>query len=62
MYPFTNPSGKMKVSQAMPLMNFISNEWNLNLVCLPSEQKMFSWGHGSFRITNRILKHSERNN
>lgn len=62
MYPFTNPSGKMKVSQAMPLMNIISLDWNLGLICFPSDQKMLSWGKCSFRITSRILKHSERNN
>ncbi len=63
MYPFTNPIGKMKVSQAMPLLNFISHEWQLSLVCLPAEQKMLSWGNGiAERIATRILKHSQRNN
>lgn len=60
-YPFTNTIGKMKVSQAMKLINFISIDWHLNIRCIPAEQKMLSFGN-SFTVANRIIKNSARNN
>lgn len=60
MYPFTNQVGTMKVSQAMPIMNFIAVDWNQRLRCTP-DHKMLSFGK-SFRIVNRILVQSARNN
>lgn len=62
MYPFTNETGKMKVSQAMTLLNWIAVDWNIDkLRCIPVEQKLFCWGHGD-KIASRILKNSARNN
>lgn len=61
MYPFTNSTGKMKVSQAMRLLNFISVDWNLKMRCVPLEQKMLCFGN-SFKAASRILKNSARNN
>lgn len=61
MYPFTNTTGQMKVSQAMKLLNFIAVDWNLNMRCLPEEEKMVSFGK-SYKIASRILKNSARNN
>lgn len=61
MYPFTNTTGKMKVSQAMSLMNFIAVDWNLKMRCATPEQKMLCFGK-DFRIVSRILKNSARNN
>lgn len=61
MYPFTNETGKMKVSQAMQLLDWIAIDWDLKMRCIPIEQKMFSFGK-SFRISSRILKNSARNN
>lgn len=61
MYPFTNTTGKMKVSQAMPLMNFIAVDWDQRLHCNTKEQKMLCFGK-SFRIVSRILNNSARNN
>jgi len=61
MYPFTNTTGQMKVSQAMPLINLIAVDWDQKVRCLTSDQKMLSFGH-SFRIVSRILNNSARNN
>lgn len=61
MYPFTNGIGKMKVSQAMQLLNLIAVDWNLKMRCVPLEQKMLCFGN-SFRVASRILKNSARNN
>lgn len=61
MYPFTNSTGKMKVSQAMKLMNFIAVDWSQKMRCAPIEQKMLCFGN-SFRVVSRILKNSARNN
>ena len=61
MYPFFTCAGKMKVSSAMPLMNFIAADWSLKMGCLTPEQKMVSFGRSS-TIAKRILKNSARNN
>jgi len=61
MYPFTNAIGKMKVSQAMTLMNFIAADWDQRLHCNSNDQKMLCFGK-SFRIVYRILNNSARNN
>lgn len=61
MYPFTQSTGKMKVSEAMKLINLIAVDWNLKMSCIPIEQKIVSFGN-SFKIASRILKNSARNN
>lgn len=61
MYPYTNTTGQMKVSQAMTLMNFIAVDWNQKMRCDPASQKMLCFGN-SFKVVSRILKHSARNN
>lgn len=61
MYPFTNCTGKMKVSEAMRLINWIAVDWDQKVRCIPEEQKMVGFGK-SFIITSRILKTSARNN
>lgn len=61
MYPFTNTTGQMKVSQAMPLLNFIAVDWNQPLRCNVEKKVMLSFGK-SFRIVSNILKNSARNN
>lgn len=66
MYPFTNDIGKMKVSKALPLLEYISAEWNLNLAVLPnnasSNGSAFISKNNAFKIAYRILKNSSRNN
>lgn len=61
MYPFFTCPGQMKVSSAMPLMNFIAADWSLKMGCITQEQKMVSFGKSSI-IVGRILKNSARNN
>lgn len=61
MYPFFTTTGKMKVSEAMPLLNFIAADWSQRLQCNTKEQTMLSFGK-SFTVCSRILKHSTRNN
>lgn len=61
MYPFTNTTGQMKVSQAMKLLNLIAVDWDLKMRCLPNEQKLISFGK-SETIASRILKNSAKNN
>lgn len=61
MYPYTHSIGKMKVSQAMPIMNLIAVDWNQPLRCHAADQKMLCFGK-SFRIVSRILNHSAKNN
>ena len=61
MYPFTNTTGQMKVSEAMRLINFIAVDWNQRLRCNTEKQTMLSFGN-SFKVCSRILKHSARNN
>lgn len=61
MYPFFTCTGQMKVSNAMPLMNFIAADWSLKMGCITKDQKMVSFGKSSI-IACRILKNSARNN
>lgn len=61
MYPFTNQIGKMKVSHAMRLLNFIAVDYNLKMRCTPQQDAMLSFGR-SFTIAGKILKTSARNN
>lgn len=65
MYPFTDNIGKMKVSQAIPLLSFIAKDWNLNLTQVPDYPgKIHSmvWRGPNLRTATRILKNSVRNN
>jgi len=61
MYPFTNETGNMKVSEAMPLLNLIAADWKLKLRCNTETKTMFFIGD-SFIVAKRILKNSARNN
>ena len=61
MYPFTNTTGQMKVSQAMTLLNYIAVDWGQRLRCNTSAQTMLSFGN-SFKVCSRILKNSAKNN
>lgn len=65
MYPFTNSIGKMKVSQAIPLLGFISTDWKLDLEILPPSPTnihLVIWRGVNMRTCTRILKNSARNN
>lgn len=65
MYPFTNDLGKMKVSQALPLIGFIANDWKLDLALLPDHPGKIHdvvWRGSNMRTAIRILKNSVRNN
>lgn len=65
MYPFTNEIGKMKVSDALPLLGFIANDYKLDLVIIPNHpDKMHQvvWRKNAMKICTRILKNSAKNN
>ena len=65
MYPFTDQIGKMKVSQALPLIAFIAKDWKLDLSMVPEYPgKIHSmvWRGHNLRTITRILKNSARNN
>lgn len=61
MYPFTNDIGKMKVSDAMPLLGIIASDWNLNMKTSAPNGRMICMGN-SFKVATRILRNSARNN
>lgn len=69
MYPFTNTIGEMKVSQALPLLGFIANDWKLDVALVPDHPEKIHdvvWrGTGPadhLTIATRILKNSQRKN
>lgn len=67
MYPFTNTIGQMKVSQALPLLGFIAQDYKLDLAILPISPNrknihLVVWRRHQMKISTRILKNSQRNN
>lgn len=67
MYPYTNDIGKMKVSEAIPLMEFISADYNLDFAILPTNPEiknkpLFIWRNNAFKVITRILRNSQRKN
>lgn len=67
MYPYTNDVGKMKVSQALPLLAFIASDYKLDLKLLPVNKHkptihMVVWRGNHMKVAERILRNSQRNN
>ena len=65
-YPFFNDIGKMKVSQALPLLELISADYNLELAVLPNlnmkKQPLVLWRNNAMKTAERILRNCQRNN
>jgi len=65
MYPFTNEIGSMKVSEALPMLGVISNDYKLELaVVSPNPQRIHQvvWRKNHMEVAKRIHKNSKRNN
>jgi len=66
-HPFLNDIGKMKVSEAIPVMELISADYNLDFAVLPANpttknKPLFIWRNNAFKIITRVLRNSQRNN
>ena len=67
MYPFFTDIGKMKVSEALPLLEFIAADYNLDIAVLPKDpmgdnKYKAIWRRHAMRTATRILRNNQRNN
>lgn len=66
-YPFFTDIGKMKVSEALPLLNFIASDYKLNFTLVPENPNekrihLAVWRNNHLKIAEHILRNSQRNN
>lgn len=66
-YPFFTDIGKMKVSEALPLLNFIARDYKLDFTILPQNSNgenihLAVWRNNHLKVAERILRNSQRNN
>lgn len=68
MHPFCNDIGKMKVSEAIPMLGFIANDYKLDFAILPPRPDgeknihLAVWRGNVMKIAERIMRNSQRKN
>lgn len=67
-YPFLNDIGKMKVSEALPVLGIIASDWKQDFALVPARpdgQKTIHhavWRNNTFKVLTRIMRNNQRNN
>lgn len=68
MYPLFTDIGKMKVSEALPLLGFIATDYKLDFAILPTRPDgeknihLAVWRNNHLKVAERILRNSQRKN
>lgn len=68
MYPFFTDIGKAKVSEVIHMLGFIASDYKLDFTILPPRPDgeknihMAGWRNNTLKVTERILRNSQRKN